>query len=145
MSAKPSPILLVRMGCISFVVHLYFPVPKPTTSSLHFQPCRITCIFLESKNHVSIMSVPLPSIVSSHFALQAVFGCLVSNSITSFGCVKVKVLVAQSCPTLCEPMHCSSPGFSVNGILQARILEWVVISLFRESSQTRNPKLSLLH
>ena len=31
--------------------------------------------------------------------------------------------VAQSCPTLCDPMDCSSPGSSVHGILQARILE----------------------
>ena len=31
----------------------------------------------------------------------------------------------QSCPTLCHPMHCSLPGCSVHGILQARILEWV--------------------
>ena len=29
----------------------------------------------------------------------------------------------QSCPTPCDPMHCSPPGFSVHGILQARILE----------------------
>ena len=42
-------------------------------------------------------------------------------------------------------MDCTLPGFSVNGILQERILEWVVISLFGEFSQTRNPKLSLLH
>ena len=33
--------------------------------------------------------------------------------------------VAQSCPTLCDPMDCSLPGSSVHGILQARILEWV--------------------
>ena len=33
-------------------------------------------------------------------------------------------LVAQSCPTICSPMDCSPPGFSVHGILQARILEW---------------------
>ena len=31
--------------------------------------------------------------------------------------------VAQSCPTLCDPVDCSLPGFSVHGILQARILE----------------------
>ena len=31
----------------------------------------------------------------------------------------------QSCPTLRDPMHCSPPGSSVHGILQARILEWV--------------------
>ena len=34
----------------------------------------------------------------------------------------------QSCPTLCDPIDSSPPGFSVPGILQARILEWVAIS-----------------
>ena len=51
---------------------------------------------------------------------------------------KVKVLVAQSCPTLWESMDCSQPGFSVHGILQARILEWVVSSFSRGSSQPRD-------
>ena len=36
--------------------------------------------------------------------------------------------VAQSCPTLCNPMDCSLPGFSVHGIFQARVLEWVSTS-----------------
>ena len=36
-----------------------------------------------------------------------------------------KMLVAKSCPTLCDPMDCSPPGSSVHGILQERILEWV--------------------
>ena len=35
---------------------------------------------------------------------------------------------AHSCPTLCDPMDYSPPGFSVHGISQARILEWVAIS-----------------
>ena len=35
--------------------------------------------------------------------------------------------VAQSCLILCDPMDCSSPGFSVHEILQARILKWVGI------------------
>ena len=35
------------------------------------------------------------------------------------------VLVVQSCLTLYDPMDCSSPGSSVHGILQARILEWI--------------------
>ena len=42
--------------------------------------------------------------------------------------------VAQSCPTLCDPMDCSLPGSSIHGILQARILEWVAISFSRGSS-----------
>ena len=48
------------------------------------------------------------------------------------------VLVAQSCPTVCEPIDCSRSGFSVHRILQARILEWVSIPFYRESSQPRD-------
>ena len=36
--------------------------------------------------------------------------------------------VAQSCPTLRDPVDCSLPGFSVHGIFQARVLEWVAIA-----------------
>ena len=42
----------------------------------------------------------------------------------------LKVLVTQSCPTLCDPMDCGLPGSSVHGIFQARILEWAAISSF---------------
>ena len=42
--------------------------------------------------------------------------------------------VAQSCPTLCDPMDCSLPGFSVPRIFQARVPEWVAISFSRGSS-----------
>ena len=48
---------------------------------------------------------------------------------------EVKVLVAQSCPTLCDLMDCSPSGSSVHGIFQARILEWVAISLSKENSR----------
>ena len=47
-------------------------------------------------------------------------------------------LVAQLCPTLCDPMDWNPPGSSVHGILQARILEWVAISSSKESSQPRD-------
>ena len=46
--------------------------------------------------------------------------------------------VAQSCPTLCDPMDCSLPGSSIHGIFQARVLEWVATSFSRESSQLRD-------
>ena len=55
-----------------------------------------------------------------------------------------KVLVAQSCPTLCDPMNCSPLGSSVHGILQARTLEWVAISFSLGSSQPRD-WMGLLH
>ena len=41
--------------------------------------------------------------------------------------VKSESEVAQSCPTLSDPMDCSPPGSSTHGILQARVLEWVAI------------------
>ena len=50
---------------------------------------------------------------------------------------KVKVLAAQSCPNLCNPMDCSPPGSSVHGILQARILARTAIPFSRGSSQPR--------
>ena len=45
-------------------------------------------------------------------------------------CMKVKSEseVAQSCPTLRDPMDCSPPGSSVHGIFQARVLEWGAIA-----------------
>ena len=42
------------------------------------------------------------------------------------------MLVAQSCPTLYDPMDCSPPDYSVHGLVQARILEWVAIPFSRE-------------
>ena len=45
----------------------------------------------------------------------------------------------QSCLTLCNPIDCSPPGSSVDGILQARILEWVGIPFSGGSSQPRDP------
>ena len=56
----------------------------------------------------------------------------------NFNRLKVKVLVAQSCLTLGDPMDSSQPGSSVQGILQARILEWVAIPFSRVSSSTRD-------
>ena len=46
-------------------------------------------------------------------------------------------LVAQSCPALCNPLDCSSPGSSVHGIFQARILKWVATSSSRGFSRPR--------
>ena len=62
------------------------------------------------------------------------------------GCMHAQSL--QSCLTLCDPMDCSPPGFSVHGILQTRILERVAMPSFRGSSQSGNQThrcLCLLH
>ena len=52
--------------------------------------------------------------------------------------LKVKVIVAQSCPTLCDLMNCSQPDSFVHGLLQARLLEWVAISFSRGTSWPRD-------
>ena len=52
-----------------------------------------------------------------------------SGRVTS---VEVKVLVAQSCPALCDLMDCSPPGSAVHGILQAGRLKWVAILFSRD-------------
>ena len=48
--------------------------------------------------------------------------------------VKSESEVAQSCPTLRDPMDCSPPGSSVHGIFQARVLEWGAIAFSTLSS-----------
>ena len=56
-------------------------------------------------------------------------------------CVCVCVLVAQLCLTLCNPTDYSPPGFSVHGILQARILEWIAIPFSKRTSHLRDQTL----
>ena len=70
------------------------------------QPTRLPCPWDSSGKNTG---------VGCHFLLQ---------------CVKVKSEseVAQSCPTLGNPMDCSIPGSSIHGIFQARVLEWVAIA-----------------
>ena len=58
------------------------------------------------------------------------------TKLEQLGSVHAKSL--QSCPTLWDPMDCSPPGSSVNGILQARILDWVAMPSSRRSSQLRD-------
>ena len=49
----------------------------------------------------------------------------------------------QSCLTLCDPIDGSPPGFPVPGILQARTLEWVAISLCMKARQTSSHFVSI--
>ena len=69
------------------------------------------------------------TVVGCHFLLQ---------------CMRVKSEseVAQSCPTLSDPMDCSPPGSSFHGIFQARVLEWVVIA-FSDRKNWQPPIVTL--
>ena len=77
-----------------------------SVQSYRQQPTRLPCPWDSSGKNTG---------VGCHFLLQ---------------CVKVKSEseVAQSCPTLGNPMDCSIPGSSIHGIFQARVLEWVAIA-----------------
>ena len=55
------------------------------------------------------------------------------------------VLVARSCPTLCDPTDCSPPVSSVHGIFEARILEWIAIPFSRGIFLTQGSNPGLLH
>ena len=76
----------------------------------------------------------LPSTLSLISAFVSSFSVFRMTVNCSWSCESE---VAQSCPTLCDPVDCSPPGSSVHGILRPRILEWVAISFSRGSSRPR--------
>ena len=69
---------------------------------------------------------------------QCCFCCGVYTLTNSPEDVSACVWHGQSCLTLCDPMDCSLRGSSVHGIILAKILEWIVISFSRGSSQSRD-------
>ena len=64
------------------------------------------------------------------FALVTEEGFLISCYSLEL-CIQMLSEVTQLCSTLCDPIDCSLRGFSVHGIFQARVLEWVAISFSR--------------
>ena len=70
-----------------------------------------------------------PTLVGGSFTSSATWEVL---KVWSTGVGESESEVAQSCPTLCNPVDCSLPGSSIHGILQARVLEWVAISFSRD-------------
>ena len=74
----------------------------------------------------------------NHFAI---YRCFKSSQLKFSQCYYILYCCAkslQSCLTLCDPMDCSLPGFTIHGILQARILEWVAMPSSRGSSPLRD-------
>ena len=86
-------------------------------------------ISLQSKEFSRVFSSPT---IWNHQFFSA------QPSLWSNSYIHVCVLVTRLCPTLCNPMDCSPPGSSANGISQARILEWVAVSFSRGYSRPRD-------
>ena len=98
-------------------------------------------ILIEEKRHRISTAEKLEDCID--FATELIFAEVQAytnhNSYTTYvyDCMQA-CSVVQSCPTLCNPTDCSPPGSSIHGILQARILEWVVICSSRGSSWPRD-------
>ena len=114
---------------------LPFPVPKADNGALGW---------LRKYNHfVSTITLQepkqFPTNTSFKFSLiPEQSHCRQSPTRRWFCVFTVKMLVDQSCQTLCNPMDYSPPGSSAHGSLQASIQKWVVIPFSRGSSQSRD-------
>ena len=80
--------------------------------------------------------LPDPGIKPTFLASPELAGRFFTTSSTQgarFSPTESESEVAQSCPTLCNPVDCSLPRSSIHGIFQAKVLEWVAISFSRFS------------
>ena len=114
-------------------------VPKNRTRPSEHKKCTVylcTGTFWRDTNHCVSLLCPQEPIFTALGSISLLLTML---------SLKVKVLVAQSCPTPCDPMDCSLQGSSVHGILQARIQEWVAMPFFRGICLTQGSNLSVLH
>ena len=99
-----------------------FPHGRPPAPSTAPQPMAPLCVSRICSHPSLEASAPTPQ----SFILVAGDGQGVKPP-SSSRAFKVKVLVAQSLTTICDPVDCSQPGSSVHGISQARIMEWGAI------------------
>ena len=136
--------------------HSKQPLPTTEEKNLHMDITKWSIMksdwlySLQSKMENSIQSAKTntrPNCGSDHELLIAKFRLKLKKvgKTTRLFRYESESEIAQSCPTFCDLMDCSLPGFSVHGILQARILEWVTIFFSRGSSrprdQTQSPTL----
>ena len=91
---------------------------------------------LETRDN-SVVNFSSPQILFSYFLLPWTF-LFLFIFLLKYVCAAAAAKSLQLCPSLCDPMDCSSPGSSVHGILQARILEWVAMPFSRGSSWPRD-------
>ena len=99
--------------------HMHFPLIVAAGPAKSLQSCPTLCDLIDGNS-----PAPPPPTWDSPGRNTGVGCCFLLQ------CMKVKSEreVAQSCPTLSDPMDCSPPGSSVHGIFQARVLEWGAIA-----------------
>ena len=133
-----------------------FPLCQPPGQT--FREVHTTFCYIENKLFSCFHSLPtclprsLPTLLSSfvpcpplklYLALlpflndHKIKNLILFSPLSSYVTSDRRQRFAQSCLTLCDPTDCGLPGSSVHGILQARVLEWVVIPFSRGSSRPR--------
>ena len=132
-----------HMICISLPSWTSLPFPHPSPPGHH--RARRGSLCYTATSHQLSSSHAIVYISWCHFLhLSPSLPPPLGHKSILYICVSIPSLqvkwseVAQSCPTLCDPVDCSPPGSSIHGILQARILEWVAISFSRGSSWPRD-------
>ena len=130
-------LVLTCMGCLYILEINLLSVVSFAIIFSHSEDCLFT-LFI-----VSFTVPKLLSLITSHLFIFVFISITLGGGpkrilLSFMSEVKKESEVAQSCPTLCDPMECSLPGFSVHGIFQARVLEWVAISFSRRSSWPRD-------
>ena len=85
-------------------------------------------------NIASLLYNPSSIVLILWLKVKNIFFILWKKNFIGYACA-----VAELCLTLCDSMDCSPPGFSVHGVFQVRILEWVAISYPRGSFWPRDP------
>ena len=126
------------LSCLYLNARLLFPTGTsgPTPSCLTLFLALSALFEIKSKLYQSGSQSSISLCLYFLIFIAWLHQCVVVQSVESE--------VAQSCPTVCDPMGCSLPGSSVHGIFQARVLEWVAIS-FSSASKWKVKVKSLSH
>ena len=124
-----SPGKNTRVGCHALLQGI-FPTQRSNPGLLHCRQTLYHLLLLLLLSHFSHVRLCVTPQTRAHCLWDS------PGKNTGVGChfllqcmkVKSKSEVAQSCPTLSDPMDCSLPGSSVHGIFQARVLEWGAVA-----------------
>ena len=115
-------ILVVHGSFVSLLPKLYFPSTCPNMHGFH---------------------VPIPSVFIIWWGFLIIWNEEPEVKLGQLLSLSVRTKSVQLCLTLCNPMDCNLPGFSVHGIFQARILEWVAMPSSRDLSDPGIQAVSL--
>ena len=112
------------------IISIYIELAKKVLQVCPQQSWKTQRNFLINPTSVFSLAAPQPPKVTWIISPEQA-----EETITCYCCC---CLVAELCPTLCDPVACSLPGSSVHGISQAGILEWVAVPFFMGSSWPRS-------